>query len=120
MRPASPFAVRARAARRIGKGRVWVWMQGERLLYKTDIVAETPEAIYLEGVYVDPDYRNQGYGLRCISQLATSLLKQTETICLTVNEQGLASQRFYKRAGYQLVCRYDSIYPEQSDEAAEA
>lgn len=110
-----PNGFRTRAARRIGKGRVWVWMQGERLIYKTDIVAETPQAIYLEGVYVDPDHRNQRYGLRCISQLATSLLSQTESICLTVNERATASQRFYKRAGYEVVCRYDSIYPDQSN-----
>ena len=105
-----PDGFRARNARRIEKGRVWVWIEGQRLLYKTDIVAETSEAAYLEGVYVDPDYRNRGYGLRCLTQLASSLLKQTQTICLTVNEKNAGTQRFYRKAGYKLVCRYDSIY----------
>ena len=105
-----PQGFRERAARRIAKGRVWVWIEEQRLLYKTDIVADTPQAIYLEGVYVHPDHRFQGYGVRCISQLAASLLERTKTICLTVNEKAEGTQRFYQRAGYELVCRYDSIY----------
>ena len=105
-----PQGFRERAARRIAKGRIWVWIENQRLLYKTDVVAETPQAIYLEGVYVHPDHRFQGYGLRGISQLAAFLLERTETICLTVNEKATGTQRFYERAGYELVCRYDSIY----------
>ena len=105
-----PQGFRERAARRISKGRVWVWIENEQLLYKTDIVAETPQAIYLEGVYVHPERRKQGYGLRCISQLAVALLNRTKTICLSVNEKAVGTQRFYKRAGYEFVSRYDSIY----------
>ena len=105
-----PDGFRARNARRIGRGRVWVWIEGERLLYKTDIVAETSQAVYLEGVYVDPNQRNCGYGLRCLTQLGGLLQQQAETICLTVNEKAAGTQRFYKKAGYKVVCRYDSIY----------
>ena len=105
-----PQGFRERAARRIVKGRIWVWIENQRLLYKTDVVAETPQAIYLEGVYVHPDHRFLGYGRRCISQVAASLLKRTKTICLTVNEKAGGTQRFYQRAGYKLVCHYDSIY----------
>lgn len=105
-----PQGFRERAARRIGLGRIWVWFENEVLLYKTDVVAETPQAVYLEGVYVNPEHRKQGYGLRCISQLATSLLQRSEAICLTVNEKSQGTQQFYKQAGYELVSRYDSIY----------
>jgi uncharacterized protein len=105
-----PQGFRSRAARRIAKGRVWVLIENQRLLYKTDVVAETPQAIYLEGVYVHPDHRFLGFGRRCISQVATSLLERTKTICLTVNEKAGGTQRFYQQAGYELVCRYDSIY----------
>lgn len=107
-----PQGFRERAARRIGKGRIWVWINNHRLIYKTDIVAETSQAVYLEGVYVHPEHRKQGHGLRCISQLASILLTRSETICLTVNEKSAGSQEFYKRAGYEFVCRYDSIYLE--------
>ena len=115
-----PQGFRERVARRIAKGRVWVWIENQHLLYKTDLVADTPQAIYLEGVYVDQDHRFQGYGLRCISQLAASLLERTKTICLTVNEKAEGTQRFYQRAGYELVCRYDSIYLDNSTPSSTA
>lgn len=105
---------RERAARRIERGRVWVWIENEQLVFKTDIVAETPQATYLEGVYVVPEQRVKGYGLRCLSQLAGVLLAHTDTICLTVNEKSSGSQQFYKRAGYELACRYDTIYLDNS------
>ena len=105
---------RERAARRIEKGRVWVWIESQQLVFKTDIIAETPQATYLEGVYVVPEQRVKGYGLRCLSQLAGVLLAHTDTICLTVNERSTGSQQFYKRAGYELACRYDTIYLDNS------
>lgn len=105
-----PQGFRERAARRINKGRIWVWIEDGCLLYKTDIVAETPQAIYLEGVYVHPEHRRRGYGVSCISNLAASLLTRTQTICLTVNAKSSGTHKFYKRAGYELVSRYDSIY----------
>jgi uncharacterized protein len=109
-----PQGFRERVARRIAKGRVWIWIENQRLLYKTDVVAETPQAVYLEGVYVHQDHRIQGYGRRCISQLAATLLERTKALCLTVNEKAEGTQRFYQRAGYELVCRYDSIYLDNS------
>jgi ribosomal protein S18 acetylase RimI-like enzyme len=113
-----PQGFRERAARRIRKGRVWVWIENQQLLYKTDIVADTPQTIYLEGVYVHPEHRKQGYGLRCISQLAVALLNRTKSICLTVNEKAAGTQRFYKRAGYEFVSRYDSIYLDSQTESS--
>ncbi|MEP6919853.1 MAG: GNAT family N-acetyltransferase [bacterium] len=101
---------RDRTALRIGKGRVWVWVEEGQLLFKTDIIAETPQTIYVEGVYVEPQHRSRGYGLRCMSQLAGMLLQRTNSICLTVNAKADDTQRFYRRAGYEVASRYDTIY----------
>ncbi len=67
---------RDRAARRIRQGRTWVLIEKNQLVFKTDIVAQTPQAAYIEGVYVDPEKRGQGYGFRCVSQLTEYLLMQ--------------------------------------------
>ena len=101
---------RDRSASRIARGRVWVWVEGGQLIFKTDVIAETLQAIYVEGVYVEPEHRSRGYGLRCMSQLAGILLQRTDAICLTVNAKSEATQRFYKRAGYEVASRYDTIY----------
>ncbi len=99
-----------RSARRIMQGRNWIWIENGRVIFKTDIIAETPAVIYLEGVYIDPEYREKGYGLRCLSQLTQLLLARAECICLTVNEKFSGTQAFYNRAGYKICSRYDTIY----------
>jgi predicted GNAT family acetyltransferase len=102
-----------RTARRIEQGRVWVWMEGGRLIFKTDVMSDTPEVIYLEGVYVNPEERGKGYGLRCLSQLCHHLLHLTKSICLLVNEHNQAAIKFYARAGYEPQGRYDTVYLQQ-------
>ncbi|HYO98858.1 MAG TPA: GNAT family N-acetyltransferase [Pyrinomonadaceae bacterium] len=105
----------ARLARRVEQGRVWVWMEAGRLIFKADIFSHTPEVIYLEGVYVNADERGKGYGLRCLSQLSRELLLRAKALCLLVNEQNEQAQTFYRRAGYKLHSHYDTIYlPPQS------
>lgn len=105
---------RLRTARRIEQGRVWVWTEGERLIFKADIMSETPEAIYLEGVYVHAEERGKGYGLRCMSQLGRRLLSRTNSLCLLVNEQNKDAQRFFFKAGYKLRGCYDTIFLQPS------
>jgi hypothetical protein len=105
-----PAGFRARIGRRIERGRVWVWIEAGRLIFKTDVVSETPEVIYLEGVYVNPAERGKGYGLRCLSQLTRALLQRTASVCLLVNEGNVRAQEFYTRAGYKLDSYYSTIY----------
>ncbi len=110
-----PIGYRMRTARRIEQNRVWVWVEGDRLIFKADIVSDTPEAIYLEGVYVNPEDRGKGYGLRCFSHLCRTLLARTVSICLLVNEQNKKAQEFYAKAGYKLQSRYDTIFLPRED-----
>ena len=110
-----PIGYRMRTARRIEQNRVWVWVENERLIFKADIVSDTPEAIYLEGVYVNPEDRGKGYGLRCFSHLCRTLLARTVSICLLVNEENKKAQDFYAKAGYKLQSRYDTIFLPRED-----
>lgn len=105
-----PGGFRQRTARRIEQGRIWVWMQDDRLMFKADVVGETPEAVYLEGVHVHPEERLKGYGLRCMTQLARILLARSKSICLTINERNRNAQAFYVKAGYQFHSHYETIY----------
>ncbi|HEX8336103.1 MAG TPA: GNAT family N-acetyltransferase, partial [Pyrinomonadaceae bacterium] len=93
---------RMRCARRIEHGRVWVLVEGGNLMFKADIASDTPECVYLEGVYVEPASRQQGYGLRCLSQLGRNLLERSKTVSALVNEQNLAAQALFQKAGYKL------------------
>lgn len=101
---------RERSARRIRQGRSWVLVENDQLIFKTDVVAQTPQAAYIEGVYVDPEKRGKGYGFRCLSQLTQHLLSRVGSICLTVNEKFPEALSFYERAGFNIASRYDTIY----------
>jgi predicted GNAT family acetyltransferase len=105
-----PVGFRLRCARRIEQGRVWVWVESGRLIFKADIIAETPEVSYLEGVHVNPSERGRGYGLRCMSQLGRTILARKGSLCLLVNEQNSKAQEFYRKAGYKLCGCYDTIF----------
>jgi predicted GNAT family acetyltransferase len=108
-----PTGFRLRCARRIEQGRVWVWVEQGRLIFKADIIAESPQVSYLEGVYTNPEERGKGYGLRCVSQLSRTLLARTASVCLFVNEKNREAQEFYLRAGYKLRSYYDTIFLQQ-------
>ena len=105
-----PIGFRQRMVHRISQGRVWVWTEHERLIFKADVISDTPEAIYLEGIYVAPEERGQGAGVRFVSQLTRTLLSGTQSICMLVNETNEAAQACYQNAGYKVRGHYDTVF----------
>lgn len=111
-----PDGFRLRCSRRIAQERVWVWVEDERLIFKVDVVAETPQATYLEGLHIHTEERGKGYGLRCMTELAHTLCKRTKAICVLINEQNLGEQTFIRKAGYELRSSYETIFLQPSRE----
>lgn len=79
-------------------------------MFKAEVLADTPEVAYVEGVWVDPAERGKSVGLRCMSRLTEELLSRTRSVCLLVNERFQAAQRFYTKAGYKVISHYDTIF----------
>jgi ribosomal protein S18 acetylase RimI-like enzyme len=105
-----PEGFRKRCARRIEMKRTWVYIDEGKVVFKADIVSESPEVIYVEGVWVAPGERGKGVGLRCMSMLGRELLRRAESISLLVNERNRDAQSFYNRAGYRFICNYETIF----------
>lgn len=108
-----PLGFRLRCARRIEQGRIWVVVENDELVFKADIISETPEVIYLEGIYVRTEERGHKLGLRCLSQLSRELLARVSSICVLVNELNQTAQAFYQRAGFQCQSTYETIFLQQ-------
>jgi uncharacterized protein len=108
---------RLRSARRIEQGRVWVLMENGRLIFKADVIADTPEVAYLEGIYVSPEDRGQGMGRNCLSQLTRHLLARTKVVSLLVNELNQTASAFYLKAGFKPRAHYNTIFLEQTTSA---
>ena len=101
---------RKRLLLRIQRGRIWTWVRDNELVFKADVFAETPEMIYVEGVYVQRLARGKGNGLRCMAQLGRIMLNRSQSLCLLINERNRRLKSFYTKAGYRFRGCYDTIY----------
>jgi len=104
-----------RCARRIEMGRVWVLEQDGRLMFKADVQADTPDVVYLEGVWVNPSERGTGLGRQCLRQLCQQLLTRTKSVCVLVNEENQSAHTFYRMCNFKMRSVYDSIFLEQTE-----
>jgi len=109
-RLSDPEGFQRRCERRTDGGRTWVLTEGGRLVFKAEVLAEAEGVVYLEGVYVAPEERGQGIGLRCLSRLTAELLRREDSVCLLVNEKNEAAHAFYRKAGFRFDCHYDTIF----------
>jgi predicted GNAT family acetyltransferase len=110
-----PEGFRARCARRIEMGRVWVLEDDGKLVFKADIQADTPDVIYLEGVWVSPTERGKGIGRKCFRQLCRNLLLRTKSVCVLVNEEHERAHTFYRMCNFKVRGIYDSIFLRRPD-----
>jgi hypothetical protein len=105
-----PTGFRQRCQWRVERGRTWVWIERGRLIFKADLICDTPQMAYLEGVWVDEGERSKGYGVRCLSQLSRTLLMDARSVCLIANEQRPDAQAFYRRVGFRPAACYQTLY----------
>jgi predicted GNAT family acetyltransferase len=113
-----PKGFRERCLRRINQGRTWVAAEDGKLAFKAEIISETSQVIYLEGVWVSDDKRRQGFGASCMSELSRNLLKRARSICLMVNYKNNEAQAFYRKCGYQFRATYLTIFLPRKDESS--
>jgi GNAT superfamily N-acetyltransferase len=107
-----PHGFRLRCARRIHQDRVWTVVADNQLIFKADIISDLPDITYLEGVYVGPEKRGNGFGTRCMRQLTNTLLNRSKSVCVLIREQNSASQACYKKAGYAMREYYETLFLE--------
>ena len=105
-----PDGFRQRCLRRIERQRTWVLIEQDQLIFKADIISDTSEVVYLEGVYVDPDQRGKGLGSKCLMQLARTLLNRSKSVSVLVNQERRPAQAFYEKLGFVSRGLYDTIF----------
>ncbi len=90
-----------RCLKRLEQGRTFVVFENGKLVFKADIVAETSDVIYLEGIYVAPEYRGKGIGSSCLSKLGLELMGRVENVCLLSNVEFKGAHRSFAKAGFK-------------------
>lgn len=105
-----PKGFMKRCLRRIEQERTFVVFENEKLVFKADIVAETDSVIYLEGIYVAPEYRGRGIASSCLSKLSVDLLERVENICMLSNVKFESAHKSFSKAGYISNETYKTIF----------
>lgn len=99
-----------RVARRIKQNRIFVVMENGELIFKADVVAQTDDVAYLEGVYVHPDHRGLGVGSECLSDVGLRLLNDVQNVCLLSNVKFKGAHRSFMKAGFRNTDRCTTLF----------
>ncbi|MBV9926938.1 MAG: GNAT family N-acetyltransferase [Acidobacteria bacterium] len=105
-----PEGFRRRCASRVERGKVWTLIERGELIFKAEVLTETPAATYVEGVWVSPAHRFKGHGRRCWAALSRALLERAPTFCGFVNAKNAAALNFYEGVGGIAFGAYDKVY----------
>ena len=104
----SPY--RARLARLIAGGLALARFDDDgRVLFKAEIAAVSPACCQVQGVWVDPDHRNEGLGAAGMAAVISYGLKLAPRVSLYVNDFNLAARRLYDRVGMTQVGTFATI-----------
>jgi hypothetical protein len=106
-RDAEGFRWRTRS--QIEEGRSWLWVVDRVIRFKAEASAWTPDAVQLQQVWVDPQVRRRGYGVRGLSDLCRLLLERVPSVCLFVRAENVAAIRLYEAIAMEHVLDYRSI-----------
>ena len=105
-----PEGFRKRCLRRIQQQRTWVLFEDGKLIFKADVIAETNQVMYLEGIWVREEARNDGTGTRCMIELSRRLLTKVNSICLLANELNIRAIAFYRKCGFRFRATYETMF----------
>lgn len=98
-----PVGFRERVVTLIRRGWVHVLMENDRVAFKAECSAVTPEAIQLQGVWTSPELRGRGIGTRSMAALCRQLLADTGAVTLFVNDFNQPAIRVYERVGFRRI-----------------
>src|ERR687887_923264 len=104
-----PDAFRWRTRSQIDEGRSWLWVEGDRILFKAEASAWTPSAVQVQQVWVDPPARNRGYAQRGMRDLCRLLLEWVPTVCLFVRPENAPAIHVYEAIGMERQFNYRSL-----------
>jgi predicted GNAT family acetyltransferase len=111
-----PVGFRRRCLRRINQGRTWVLVEDNKLIFKADVISETEDVIYLEGIWVAEDRRDGRVGSRCMNELSRRLLQKADSICLLANELNISALNFYRKCGFRFRATYETIFLKKKEQ----
>jgi predicted GNAT family acetyltransferase len=109
-RKVDPESFKQNCLNRILQEKTLVIEEKGKIIFKVELSTDTPEVVYLEGVWVHEKERGLGYGYRCLSQLIKNLLHRTASVCLLLGEKNKAALNLYTKIGFQQRGYYQAVF----------
>jgi predicted GNAT family acetyltransferase len=99
-RQKDPQGFHRRVTERIIRERTWVRMKDHQIIFKAELVSETPEVIYLEGIWTHPEYRDGDLTKDCVAELVYRLFLQRQFLSLVAETSDPTEISVYEHAGF--------------------
>ena len=93
---------RARVNQLIGRGWSFSRIEDGRVVFKAEVACATPSACQIQGVYVDPELRGQGFGSAGMATVVDTCLREiAPAVSLYVNAHNVSARAAYRRVGFE-------------------
>jgi uncharacterized protein len=101
---------RARVAQLVNRGWSFSRIEDGRVVFKAEIACATPAACQVQGVWVDPERRNEGLCTRGMAAVVDIALREiAPTVALYVNAHNLPARTAYERVGFKQSGTFSTI-----------
>jgi ribosomal protein S18 acetylase RimI-like enzyme len=111
-RQTDPEGFRRRTLERIERGRTWIKLENDTVVFKAELQSVTPDVIYLEGIWTNADYRQRGIASECVVELTHRRLRKQQVLCLAVEPDEAVAMQIYEYAGFRYQSDYQARYPQ--------
>lgn len=106
----SAYAYRARVLDIVRAGRAFARFDGDRVVFKAEVGAATPQACQVQGVWVEPELRGMGLSAPAMSAVVHLARQQiAPKVSLYVNDYNAPALATYERVGFKHVDTFASI-----------
>ncbi|HNP58551.1 MAG TPA: GNAT family N-acetyltransferase [Gordonia sp. (in: high G+C Gram-positive bacteria)] len=102
-------AYRQRLAGLIDAGRVFARFDDGRVVFKAEIGALSHAVGQIQGVWVDPEYRDSGLGKAGTAAVAAAIRAHGRTPSLYVNDFNVCARRAYEAVGFEQVGTFATV-----------
>lgn len=95
-----PEGFRCRVTERILRERTWVKIVDGKVIFKAELVSDTPDVIYLEGIWTHWQYRHSSLTQDCLVELVYRLFMNRQVLSLLAEAIEDSDIRVYEQAGF--------------------
>ena len=101
---------RTRVSQLISRGWSFAGFDHGRLVFKAEVACASPSAAQVQGVWVPPDRRGEGIGVRGMAAVVELVRRDiAPVVALYVNEYNLPARRVYEQVGFRQTATFATV-----------